>query len=76
MDIEEIVRSGGNIVKFVKGFMFDNLEINLFERCNMNMTEKINKFKKENRTLLHTLTEKKIEFSIWWMYKEGFWRML
>ena len=58
MDIEEVVRSGGWIVKKLEGFLCDNLEFNPFERFIIDMTNKTNKYKEENKILLQTLTEK------------------
>ena len=58
VDIAEVVRSGGYIVKLLEGFICDILEFNLFERFLKQMTEKRNKFKEENRACLQTLTKK------------------
>ena len=58
MDVEEVVRSGGYIVKILEGFICDNLEFNPFERLNKDMTDKRNKYKEENKTILQTLTKK------------------
>ena len=58
VDIEEVVRSGGCIVKILEGFFCDNLEFNPFERFIIDMTNKRNKFKEENKTLLQTLIKK------------------
>ena len=58
VDIEEVVRSGGYIVKILEGDICDNLEINPFEGFNIDMTNKRNKYKEENKTLLQTLTKK------------------
>ena len=58
VDIEEVVRSGGYIVKILEGFICDNLEINPFERFIIDLTNKRNKYKEENKTLLQTLTKK------------------
>ena len=58
VDIEEVVRSGGYIVKINEGFFCDNLEFNLFERINIDMTNERNKYKEENKTLLQTITKK------------------
>ena len=55
MDIE-IVRSGGYIVKSLQGLVCDNLEFNPFERFVIDMRDKRNKFKEENKTLLQTST--------------------
>ena len=52
VDIEEVVRSGGYIVKMLEGFICDNLEFNPFERFNIGITSKRNKFKEENKTFL------------------------
>ena len=57
VDIEEVVRSGGYIVKILEGFVCDNLEFNPFERFIIDMSNKRNKFKEENKTLLQTLTK-------------------
>ena len=58
VDIEEMVRSGGYIVKMLERFICDNLEFNPSERFIIDMTNKRNKFKEENKTLLQTLTKK------------------
>ena len=58
LDIEEVFRSGGYIVKILEGFICDNLDFNPFERFIIDMTSKRNKFKGENKTLLQTLTKK------------------
>ena len=58
VDIEEVVRPGGYIVKKPKRFICDNLEFTLFERFILDMTNKRNKFTEENKTLLQTLTKK------------------
>ena len=57
VDIEEVVRSGGYIVKMLEDFICDNLEFIPFERFIIDMTNKRNNFKEENKTLLQTLTE-------------------
>ena len=51
VDIEEIVRSGGYIVKILEGFICDNLEFNPFERFLIDMTNRRSNFKEENKTL-------------------------
>ena len=56
VDIEEVVRSGDYIVKILEGFVCDNLEFNPFERFILDMTNKRNKFKEENKTFLQSLT--------------------
>ena len=58
VDIEEVVRSGGDIVEILEGFICDKLEFNPFERFIIDKTNKRNKFKEENKTLLQTLTKK------------------
>ena len=58
VDIEEVVRSGGHFVEILEGFFCDNLEFNPFERIIIDLTNKRNKFKEENKTLLQTLTKK------------------
>ena len=58
MDIEEAVRSGSYIVKILEGFVCNNLEFNPFERFFIDMTNKRNKYKEENKTLLQTLPKK------------------
>ena len=58
VDIEEIVRSGCCIFKILGGFICDNLDFNPCERFFIDMTNKRNKFKEENKTLLQTLTKK------------------
>ena len=58
VDIEEVVKSGGFIVKILEGFICDNLEFNPFERFIIDMTNKRNKFKEENKTILQTITKK------------------
>ena len=58
VDIEEVVRQGGYIVKILEGFICDNIEFNPFERFIIDMTNKRKKYKEENKTLLQTLTEK------------------
>ena len=50
VDFEEVVRSGGFIVKIIEGFICDKLEFNPFERFIVDMTIKRNKFKEENKT--------------------------
>ena len=57
VNIEVIVRSKGYIVKIPEGFVCDNLEFNPFERFTIDMTNKINKYKEGNKTLLQTLTK-------------------
>ena len=52
LEIEEVVRSEGYFVKILEGFMCDNLEFNPFERFIIDMTNKRNKFKEENKTIL------------------------
>ena len=51
VDIEEIVRSGGYIVKILEGFICDNLEFNPLERFLIDMTNRRSNFKEENKTL-------------------------
>ena len=58
VDIEEVVRQGGYIVKILEGFICDNLEFNPFERFIIDMTNKRIKYKEENKTLLQTITTK------------------
>ena len=58
VDIEEVVRSGGYIVKILEGFIGDNLEFNPFERFIIDMTNKRIKFIEENKTFLQTLNKK------------------
>ena len=58
MHIEEVVRSGGYIVKMLEGFICDNLEFYPFERFIIDSTNKRNKFKEENKTFLQPLTKK------------------
>ena len=57
VDIEVVVRSGGYIVKILESFIRDSLEFNPFESFIIVMTNKRNKFKEENKTLLQTITE-------------------
>ena len=64
VDIEEVVRSDVYIIKILERFICDNLEFNPFERFFINMTNKRNKFKEENKTLLQTLT-KKVSISVY-----------
>ena len=58
VDFEEVVRSGGYFVKIFEGFKCDNLDFNPFERFFMDMTDKGNRFKEENKTFLQTTTIK------------------
>ena len=58
VDIDNVVRFGGYIVKKLEGFICDNLEINPFERFTIDFTNRRNKYKEENKPLLQTLTEK------------------
>ena len=58
VDVEENVRSGGYIVKILEGFVCDNLKFNPFEGFIIDITDKKNKYKEENKTLLQTLTKK------------------
>ena len=58
VDIEEVVRSEGYIVKILEGFICDNLEFNPFERFLIDMTNKRSNYKDEIKTLLQTLTKK------------------
>ena len=51
VDIEEVVRSGGYIVKILEGFICDNLEFNPFERSLIDMTNKRSNYKEGNKTL-------------------------
>ena len=54
IDIEEIVRVGGDIIEFFEGLIFDNLDCNPFEKFVLDMTAKRNKFKKEKKNILQT----------------------
>ena len=49
MDIEEVFRSRGYIVKIVEGFICDNLEFNPIERIIKDMTDKRKKLKNKIR---------------------------
>ena len=54
-----MVRVGSVILEFYEKFICDNLEFNPFENFVIKMTGKRNKYKKEKRNLLQTLTKKK-----------------
>ena len=58
VDFEEIVRSGGYIVKILERFICDKLEFNPLERFTIDMMNKRGNFKEENKSLLQALTEK------------------
>ena len=58
VDVEQIVRSGGYIVKVLEANICVNLQFNPFERFILDMTDKRNKYKEGNKTLLQTLTKK------------------
>ena len=57
VDIEEVIRLGGYIVKTLEEFMCDNLKFNPFERFIIDITNKRNEYKEENKTLLQILTK-------------------
>ena len=58
VDIEEIVRVGGIKIEFFEGFICDNIDYNPFEKFVLEMTAKINQYKKEKRNILQTQAEK------------------
>ena len=58
VDIAENVRPGDYIVKILEGLICDNLEFNPFEKFILDMTDKGNKYKDENKTFLQTITKK------------------
>ena len=58
VDIKENVRVGGLILDFLESFICDNLDFNPSEHFVIDMTAKRNQFKKEQKELLQTLTEK------------------
>ena len=58
VDVEEVGRSGGSIVKILKVFICGKLEFYPFERFIVDMTNERKKFKEENKTLLQALTKK------------------
>ena len=58
VDIEEVIRLGGYIVKTLEEFMCDKLEFNPFERLIIDRTNKRNKYKEEYKTFVQTKTKK------------------
>ena len=59
VDIEEVFKCDGYIVKIIEIFICDTLEFNPMERFIItDKTDQRNKFKHENKTLLQTLTTK------------------
>ena len=69
LDIEELVRVGSVILKFYERFICDNLQFNPFENFVNKMTEKGNKFKKEKKVFLQTLTKKTNKRCLWILHK-------
>ena len=49
VDNEEVVRSGGYIIKMLGKFICDNLKFNPFERFNLDLADKRNKFREEKK---------------------------
>ena len=59
VDIEEVLKVGGFIVKVYEGFICDTLDFKPFDDFVIDMTEKRNKFKKEEKGLSQTLRKNK-----------------
>ena len=55
VDLEEIVRIGGVVLKFYEGFICDNLEFNPFFNFIIDMTAKRNYYKKEGKNILQSM---------------------
>ena len=58
VDIVEVVRSGGFIVKILEGFLCDNLGFNPFESLFIDVTDKRIKLKEEDKMFIQTITKK------------------